>query len=312
MKKLLSLFLILSVSVCVLEAAKVKKEKKQKSKKNLVQNVEPAGIGLFRKAYPDVQFDAAYDGEKNDWRIVIRLDGDEKSEGESGIFYWCDGKMLPESEFEHRDEYWSLLYSYPKVLEDPKDFDEARIAKMKEFGSKENRQNSLGSPMFFFDFIYSAESQREIEKHIVRTRFLGKLAKIHERIQEPLKRVEERIKELSETDGEVGKFVDGLKASDPYYWRVIAGTSRKSFHSYGIAVDILPKRLGGKAIFWSWEQDRNPDGWMVLPLSERWMPPDSVIRIFESEGFIWGGKWGVWDNMHFEYHPELILFNGLD
>ena len=24
-----------------------------------------------------------------------------------------------------------------------------------------------------------------------------------------------------------------------------------------------------------------------------------------SEGFIWGGYWAIWDNMHFEYHPEL-------
>jgi len=35
--------------------------------------------------------------------------------------------------------------------------------------------------------------------------------------------------------------------------------------------------------------------------------PDIVIDIFEKEGFIWGGKWTVWDNMHFEYRPELIL-----
>ena len=36
------------------------------------------------------------------------------------------------------------------------------------------------------------------------------------------------------------------------------------------------------------------------------------IDIFEDEGFIWGGKWMIWDNMHFEYHPELILFNKIE
>ena len=45
---------------------------------------------------------------------------------------------------------------------------------------------------------------------------------------------------------------------------------------------------------------------MLTPLSWRWMPPQAVIDIFEEEGFIWGGKWAIWDNMHFEYHPELI------
>ena len=50
---------------------------------------------------------------------------------------------------------------------------------------------------------------------------------------------------------------------------------------------------------------------MKTPLSERWMPPKIVRDIFESEGFIWGGKWTVWDTMHFEYHPELIKWNGI-
>ena len=47
---------------------------------------------------------------------------------------------------------------------------------------------------------------------------------------------------------------------------------------------------------------------MILPLEKRWMPPAQIIKIFEEEGFIWGGKWTIYDNMHFEYHPELILF----
>lgn len=38
----------------------------------------------------------------------------------------------------------------------------------------------------------------------------------------------------------------------------------------------------------------------------RWIPPKAVIEAFESEGFIWGGKWTLWDNMHFEYRPELL------
>ena len=38
------------------------------------------------------------------------------------------------------------------------------------------------------------------------------------------------------------------------------------------------------------------------------MPPKEVIDIFLEEGFIWGGNWAIWDNMHFEYHPELTYF----
>lgn len=118
--------------------------------------------------------------------------------------------------------------------------------------------------------------------------------------------MEQRINEAATTDPTIKPFIAEINQLDAYYWRLIAGTNRKSFHSLGIAVDILPKNLKGKAIYWSWTKDVNPD-WMLTPLADRWMPPQSVIDIFEDEGFIWGGKWGIWDNMHFEYHPELIL-----
>ena len=36
-----------------------------------------------------------------------------------------------------------------------------------------------------------------------------------------------------------------------------------------------------------------------------------MIQIFEAEGFIWGGKWDFYDNMHFEYRPELREINRL-
>ena len=45
---------------------------------------------------------------------------------------------------------------------------------------------------------------------------------------------------------------------------------------------------------------------MLIPLKDRWMPPASVVQLFADEGFIWGGNWPIWDNMHFEYRPELV------
>ena len=34
--------------------------------------------------------------------------------------------------------------------------------------------------------------------------------------------------------------------------------------------------------------------------------PFAIVEIFERHGFIWGGKWGHFDTMHFEYRPELL------
>ena len=158
--------------------------------------------------------------------------------------------------------------------------------------------------MFFFDALYDSFSRRSLEQHIIRINFLGNKTNVHERMKEPLKRVEEKILALAKKDSEVQTFIDNLKSNDAYYWRIIEGTNRKSFHSLGIALDLLPKSQGGKQIFWSWAADKYPDTWMLIPLKNRWMPPDSVIKIFEDEGFIWGGKWVIYDNMHFEYHPE--------
>jgi hypothetical protein len=35
-----------------------------------------------------------------------------------------------------------------------------------------------------------------------------------------------------------------------------------------------------------------------------------IVKIFEKYGFIWGGKWFVFDNMHFEYRPEILILSG--
>ena len=160
--------------------------------------------------------------------------------------------------------------------------------------------------MFFFDAVYSSFSRKSIEPHIIGTTFLGKNTRVHEIVLPHLKKVEEKIRQMEKTSPEVQFFVRELKSAAAYHWREIDGTNRKSFHSLGIAVDVLPVAYHGGEVFWSWARDKNPEGWMMTPLKKRWMPPKEVIDAFESEGFIWGGYWAIWDNMHFEYHPELI------
>lgn len=268
---------------------------------------EPVELNIFKRAYPDITFKSEYDGNLKDWKITMIIP--EKNGNRNVVLYWCNGSMVPYEELKNKDKYWTLLYSYnsKEDLADPADFTPEQIATMKNFGSDDNRKNGAGTPMFFFDAIYDSSTRASLEKHLVYTKFLGKAITIHERIKAPLLRVEERINKLAETDKEVKDFLAGLSKNEAYYWRLIAGTNRKSFHSLGIAIDVQPKYYGGKDVYWSWAKDRDPENWMLTPLSRRWMPPKSVIKIFEEEGFIWGGKWAIWDNMHFEYHPELIL-----
>lgn len=272
----------------------------------------PEKLTALAKCYPTVEFDPHFDIETLDWKIKLTANVFENRENKGNqkkqtTLFWADGKMLPKSELKNKDDFWPLQYKYQNALRDPKSYTDEEIENIKKFGSSSNRRTQSGTPMFFFDFIYSASSQRAIEEHIISTTFLGKRTRIHERILPQIKKVEAEILEAAKTDDETKNFVDGLKSADAYYWRQIAGTSRKSFHSYGISIDVLPRRLYGKAIYWSWEKDKQGDRWMLTPLEKRWTPGKKVIEIFEENGFIWGGNWVIFDNMHFEYHPELTM-----
>ncbi len=281
-----------------------KKTRQKLQPQNQLQIKPPEELTMLMSCYPEFHYTAAYEKETDDWKVEIELLSDKSKI----VLYWCNGKMLPPEELEQKDNYRQLLYAYPKELADPSTFTQEEKQKLKEAGSIKNRRESTGSSMFFFDAIYSANTRASLEQNIEKVTFLGKGTNVHKLIKEPLKKVEEQIFKLSETDDEVRDFVKKIKSADAYAWRLIDGTNRKSFHSYGIAVDIIPTRITGE-IFWSWARDKNPEGWMLTPLKRRWLPPKKVVEIFEKEGFIWGGKWALWDNMHFEYHPELIKLN---
>lgn len=87
-----------------------------------------------------------------------------------------------------------------------------------------------------------------------------------------------------------------LPAAGGYTCRPIAGTSRRSPHGYGIAIDIAVARSD----YWQWASR----GAAAAPYRNR--IPLEIVRIFEAHGFIWGGKWSHFDTMHFEYRPELL------
>ena len=260
-------------------------------------------LKLFEKAYPQVQFKKSFDKNVNDWKIEISVN--EKNQ----TLYWADGKFLPLEELANKDSYSSLLYHYPKEVPNPKDFTEEDILRIKEFTNPKNRSEGKGSPQFLYNLIYEVETRTSTEANIKSHLFLGKRTNVHQFIHQKLNLVQRDIYEIAKTDSEVQTFLDKLDSADSYAWRVISDSGNRSFHSMGLAIDVLPKGWGQKNLYWAWRRDIDPKNWMMLDLDRRWMPPAKVIEIFERHGFIWGGKWIIWDNMHFEYRPEVILFN---
>ena len=84
----------------------------------------------------------------------------------------------------------------------------------------------------------------------------------------------------------------------------MAGTPRKSLHAFGVAVDFaLPRQLGR---YWRWSGCKEDKHCPYPEAVLRDAQMQDVVRAFEQEGFIWGGKWAHYDTLHFEYRPELV------
>jgi hypothetical protein len=252
-------------------------------------------LRAIQKSFPGKTGDVAI--IDNDWTIKA---GDE-------TFYWAGGRLLPSAEKDKTDSYGPhTFYQVAAKPASPDSFPPQLVETLRSRGSSESRLERKDSHRGLQAILYGGLERAEIEALLERIDFLGYKVTVHRDIGAALKRIDAEIRKENGADA----FIASISSIEGYSWRPIAGTQRMSYHSWGLAVDIQPKRLGGKAIYWQWEMGRNRD-WMLVPLENRWNPPDAAIAIFEKEGFVWGGKWPFYDNMHFEYRPELHEFTRL-
>jgi hypothetical protein len=257
-------------------------------------------IPVLRLAYPGVGFSSRFDYVLGDWKVSVA------SYGKTTVLYRAGGRYLPPGHLSVKERYRNLIYRFPDKVADPATFTAEQLERVARFGSAANRSSAPVSATFIFDAIYDSATRERTERRIVPISFLGWRISVHEMIEAPLGRVEAEILALAARDADVAAFVDTLGSAEGYAWRQIRDTAGRSFHAMGLAIDLLPRGWRGKAVYWNWERAKGEGRWMLIPLSSRWMPPRSVVSAFEREGFIWGGRWPVWDNMHFEYRPELL------
>lgn len=118
----------------------------------------------------------------------------------------------------------------------------------------------------------------------------------HNKANEALERVGQKLRHLVQQNPGLRAYLSPLGGA--FRWRPIAGTNRPSAHSWAIAIDLNP-RYGH---YWRW--NRNLTERDIINIRRKY--PIDIIKIFEEEGFIWGGKWFHFDTMHFEYRPELL------
>ena len=236
----------------------------------------------FAKAYPGKITDVAF--IDNDWTMLV-----------NGVrFFFAQGRFLPEDlrgRWEEFDPY--DFYAYPWV-----GTTEERLAAFA------NPVRSVGSS-FLFDTLWAAPTEVDSWLQQVAYSFLGVRMLVHNYIAPLLDRVQERILADAKTDPSINEWIAELQPGPPsggWNWRNIAGTNRRSLHSYGIAIDLLPRDLRGRHTYWQWNTSE-------LDFDNFYKPPEAVVRAFEAYGFLWGGNWNLIDTMHFEYRPEILLLN---
>jgi menaquinone-dependent protoporphyrinogen IX oxidase len=260
---------------------------------------------LFAAAYPERLGPAVF--QDGDW--TLEMDGVR--------WYYAHGRFLPQEDVNHPDDF-RLQFLYRYRPEPPASVDEAspwrntanQIISRREssvsYGLSRSTMTFGAVRSLFFETLWQSRDRTEAYSHQKWIDFLGRRVQIHEDIAVPLGHVEAHIQEAAKTDPEIPEWFGKLDSITGWNWRNVAGSTNRSFHAYGAAVDLLMKAQAGMETYWQWTEAKGTD-WRAVPAEKRQNPPVAVIRAFEDQGFIWGGRWPRYDTMHFEYHPELLI-----
>jgi len=239
----------------------------------------------------------AYPGKINgveflndDWTMLVN----------GARFYYAHGRFLPENLRGRWQNYLPYdFYKYPWT------------------GTEEQRRIFQNNPVysagssFLLDALYNSPAEDDSWEQQEKYSFFGVKILIHRDIKPKLDNVVNQIRAVMRNDRAINEWISELHTGTPNYgwnWRVIAGTNRRSLHSYGIAIDLLPGELKGRLTYWRWNEGAETE----INRKNYYMPPETVIKIFEEHGFIWGGSWALIDTMHFEYRPEILILNGFE
>ncbi|MGE0159913.1 MAG: M15 family metallopeptidase [Gemmatimonadales bacterium] len=154
-------------------------------------------------------------------------------------------------------------------------------------------------------------TETEVRRHCSPVAFLDHRMIVNDVLIAPLQAVERDVRELSSRDAAVAEWIAEIEITYSFINRDISSSDTPSFHSWGLAFDLVPRSYEGRHAYWRWSRAMDREGWQDIPLEARWSPPPSVVEIFERHGFVWGGKWGYFDTIHFEYRPEILAYNRL-
>lgn len=139
-------------------------------------------------------------------------------------------------------------------------------------------------------------SQQQIEAQLENVKAAGRSFQFSKSngASTALKNAMQELVSLANQDRKVA--AAAFPTSGTFNYRVISGTNRLSPHAFGIAIDLARDNRD----YWQWAT--REQGQKRLDTY-----PKELVEIFERNNFVWGGKWGHFDILHFEYRPEIIM-----
>lgn len=145
----------------------------------------------------------------------------------------------------------------------------------------------------FFNKMYGDCKKGEVNKHLTYIRWLP----AHDGAKLKVTSTNGVAARLQEVSNEIDKLPAALRkyatpSAGTFVCRTVKDTGVSSMHAWAAAIDLNTKFSD----YWLWRKGG--------PYRNR--IPSKIVQIFEHHGFIWGGKWGHYDTMHFEYRPEML------
>lgn len=229
-------------------------------------HAQDAALDRLVRAYPDAL--ASHDGE---------------------TLYWKDGTAMPLSDGRN-DKSFDEKLRHASIL-DQLSLSYVAGTPAKPPGPQEDPGRFRNTA--FFDKMYGDCRKGEVQKRLQKVPWLPKTGGGSVQIT-AVNHVAERLRavsaELDELPPALKKFA--IPSAGTFNCRAVKDTGNRSMHAWGAAIDINTSFSD----YWLWSAKGG----------YRNRIPIEIVQIFERHGFIWGGKWGHFDTMHFEYRPELL------
>lgn len=207
---------------------------------------------------------------------------------DAGSLRWKDGSVTPVSDNRGAKSYEEKL-KHPSLLDQMElSYVPGPMAKPPGPFDDPGRFRNVA----FFDHMYGDCTKGETQKKLVRVPWLPKsgggavMITSVNGVADALRAVSD---ELDRLPTEIKRAA--FPSAGTFNCRPVADTGNRSMHAWGAAIDLNTKYSD----YWMWGHG-----------GYRNRMPMEIVAVFEKHGFIWGGKWGHYDTMHFEYRPGLL------